>query len=244
MTSHPPGECCLRTITHEGTPEGKVETIKHIETYITRPPTPSKKAILLLSDIFGHGYLNTQLMADRFANTGYLVVVPDLFNGDPVLPSDFFSGKADLPTWGVRHGTELIDPIISTIIEHLRKEEGIEKVAGVGYCFGGKYVVRHLHDGNLDCGYTAHPSSVTPEELASIKKPLSIAAAEIDNIFTPENRVESEGILAKVGLPWQINLYSGVAHGFAVKGDLSKKEVQFATTQAFEQAVAWFKYHL
>jgi dienelactone hydrolase len=83
----------------------------------------------------------------------------------------------------------------------------------VGYCFGAKYVIRHLQVGKIDSGYIAHPSSVTPEELRVIKGPLSIAAAETDAVFPPEKRHESEAILKEIGLPYQVNLYSGVAHG-------------------------------
>jgi dienelactone hydrolase len=123
--------------------------------------------------------------------------------------------------------------------------------------------VRNLKEGHLDAGYIAHPSFVTYEELSAIIKPLSIAAAgktshlklliipgeantslEIDNIFTPENRFESEKILADVKVPYQINLYGSVSHGFALRGDLSIKEVKFATDRAFEQAVTWFKHWL
>lgn len=43
--------------------------------------------------------------------------------------------------------------------------------------FGGKYVCRWLKEGNLDVGFTAHPSFVSVEELEGIKGPLSIAAA-------------------------------------------------------------------
>jgi Dienelactone hydrolase family len=122
--------------------------------------------------------------------------------------------------------------------------------------------VRNLIDNRLDVGYVAHPSYVSSEELSAITKPLTIAAAgklnclscleprinclelEIDHLFSPEKRAESEKILSGLGIPWQINLYGGVGHGFALKGDLTKKEVQFATDQAFDQAVTWFKYFL
>jgi dienelactone hydrolase len=43
-----------------------------------------------------------------------------------------------------------------------------------------------------------------------------------------------------MGLPYQINLFSGVAHGFAVRGDPAKKIERWAKEQAFHQAVAWF----
>jgi hypothetical protein len=64
---------------------------------------------------------------------------------------------------------------------------------------------------------------------------------EIDDIFTVENRRETEDMLAKlaVPVPWQIFLYSGVEHGFAIKGDLASERGRFAKEQAFKQAVGW-----
>jgi dienelactone hydrolase len=58
-----------------------------------------------------------------------------------------------------------------------------------------------------------------------------------------EKRRETEDILAKlaVPVPWQIFLYSGVEHGFAIKGDLASELGKFAKEQAFKQAVRWFE---
>lgn len=93
-------------------------------------------------------------------------------------------------------------------------------------------------------GFAAHPSFVTEPELAAITGPLSIAAAETDTIFTTEQRHRSEVILKETGLPYQINLFSGVEHGFAVRGDPNNRVIQFAKEQAFRQAVVWFDEHL
>jgi dienelactone hydrolase len=41
-------------------------------------------------------------------------------------------------------------------------------------------------------------------------------------------------------IPYQITLYSDVDHGFALKADLSKPRIKFATESAFLQAVNWF----
>ena len=113
------------------------------------------------------------------------------------------------------------------------------KIGAVGYCFGAKYVVRHYKDG-IDVGYLAHPSFVERDELAAITGPVSIAAAETDSIFPTEKRHESEEILKNTKLPFQINLYSGVEHGFAVRGDVTNKAQKFAKEAAFYQAVSWF----
>jgi dienelactone hydrolase len=77
-----------------------------------------------------------------------------------------------------------------------------------------------------------------------MKGPLSIAAAETDQIFGAENRHKTEYILRETKQDYQINLYSGTSHGFAVRGDLKIKQQRFAKEQAFYQAVAWFDHHL
>jgi dienelactone hydrolase len=119
-----------------------------------------------------------------------------------------------------------------------------QKIAAVGYCFGAKYVVRHLRPNKIDVGYVAHPSFVEADELKAIEGPFSIAAAETDAIFPAEKRHESEIILKETGVPYQINLYSGVVHGFAVRADLSSKVGKYAKENAFLQALAWFEEHL
>ena len=43
-----------------------------------------------------------------------------------------------------------------------------------------------------------------------------------------------------MNVPYQINLFSDVQHGFAVRTDISKRREKFAKEQAFLQAVAWF----
>jgi dienelactone hydrolase len=73
---------------------------------------------------------------------------------------------------------------------------------------------------------------------------LTIRATETDPIFPAAKRYETEEILLKMNVPYQINLFSDVVHGFAVRCDISKKREKFAKEQAFLQAVAWFDEHV
>jgi len=57
-------------------------------------------------------------------------------------------------------------------------------------------------------------------------------------------RHKSETILIGTKQPYQINLFSGVSHGFAMRADLSVKAEKFGREQAFLQAVSWFNEHL
>ena len=171
--------------------------------------------------------------------------MPDLFNGDAVplnRPGDF-----DIMAW-LKNGHESpsVDPIVDSLIVELRTKYKVKKLGAVGYCFGGKYAVRHLRPdaGKIDVAYTAHPSFVDEEEVLDIKGPLSIAAAEEDSIFPAERRHKTEELLIKVGQPYQINLYSGVEHGFAVRGDLNKQAARYAKESAFLQAVQFFEEYL
>lgn len=174
--------------------------------------------------------------------------MPDLFNKDPV-PDGALEGKVpgfDLGKWLPGHQPPSIDRIVDATIVELRTKYNTKKIGAAGYCFGAKYVVRHLRpdQGKIDVGYAAHPSFVEEDELSDIKGPFSIAAAETDSIFPAEKRHKSEEILAKVKQPYQVTLFSGVQHGFAARGDITDKIQKFAKEAAFLQAVQWFDEYL
>ncbi|TWU74983.1 hypothetical protein ED733_005766 [Metarhizium rileyi] len=250
MASNPPARCCTLGNLFEGKPTGKLIKIDHkIEAYVASSPEGRAKngyGILYVPDVIGI-WQNSQLMADRFAEHGYTTVVLDLFNGDPVQlnkPEGFdFMGWLNKGSDGNNpHTAPYIDPIVEAGIKYI-KGLGIKKLGAVGYCFGAKYVIRHYKDG-IDVGFVAHPSFVEENELAAITGPLSVAAAETDIIFPSDKRHKSEEILKATQQPYQINLYSGVEHGFAVRGEQNVKVQKFAKEQAFLQAVTWFDNYL
>jgi len=252
MASNAPAACCTQGVKHEGEPTGSsIKIAGGIEAYVAEPTGATvhkDTAIIFLPDVIGI-WQNSQLMADQLAANGYHTLIPDLFNGD-ALTLNRHDGF-DLMAWLTKgtggnnpHTYEAVDPIVEKSIKYLQ-EKGFKKIGAVGYCFGAKYVVRFLAKGKgIDVGFVAHPSFVDEEELAAITGPLSIAAAETDGIFPAEKRHKSEGILIATKQPYQINLFSGVEHGFSVRCDLSVKVQKFAKEQAFLQAVAWFDNYL
>jgi len=67
-----------------------------------------------------------------------------------------------------------------------------------------------------------------------------VRSIETDHIFSTEKRHQTEDILFGMDIPWQINLFSDVVHGFAVRGGIKEERQRWAKEQAFQQAVHWF----
>ena len=116
-------------------------------------------------------------------------------------------------------------------------------LGGIGYCFGAKFAVQNLStNGYLDAAAVAHPSFVSMEEVKAIKRPIIISAAETDQVFTPELRHQTEDELAKLeGVRYQVDLFSGVTHGFAVRGDIKNPIVRYAKEKVLADQLAFFK---
>ncbi|KAK4452431.1 protein AIM2 [Podospora aff. communis PSN243] len=149
---------------------GEITKLADIDVYISKPadyPHTPSKLLLLLTGGTGLHSVNNQIQADRFASEGYLVVMPDLFNGDaapnastladePTTPGSFldtFKIKAAetaksflIDMWLARHTEEKVMPILTKVIEACKDEfaDAVSHGGGiyaVGYCFGGRYVL-------------------------------------------------------------------------------------------------------
>lgn len=179
------------------------------------------------------------------ARAGYLVVIPDIFSGDacpdPLLADPEQRKNFNIQAWLQKHPISAVDPIVEATIKEMRTNMGVKRMGAVGYCFGGKYVVRFLAPGRgIDAGFVAHPSFADAAEVEAIANPLSIAAPEEDQVFPAEKRRETEDILYKKDVPYQMCLYSDCQHGFAVRTDLKDRKKRFAKESAYFQAVRWF----
>jgi dienelactone hydrolase len=96
--------------------QGYEETVAGVKTYKTGD---GKSAIVIFTDIFGFSFINTRKVADTFAQgTQSTVLVPDLFNGDPMDPTEQ-DRMAKFPGWLQKHPRQeactFADKLITTI---------------------------------------------------------------------------------------------------------------------------------
>jgi len=182
-------------------------------------------------------------LADDFASAGFTTVIPDIFHGDPITPEPYSDREKpfDIMAWVAKHPPDRVTPVLEASIQGLRDEYGVKKIGAVGYCFGGRHVIRFLGTGAIDAGFAAHPSLVEDEEVAAVKGPLSLACAETDQVFGAEKRAKAESLLAKSGVEYQSTVYGGTVHGFAIRCDLKDPKQKFAKESAFLQATVWFE---
>ncbi|KAK7737941.1 hypothetical protein SLS53_006319 [Cytospora paraplurivora] len=224
------GEHCVsdRPVPSGQGPTGELRKLNDIDVYVSKPaeyPHAPARLLLLLTGGTGLKSSNNQIQADKFAQEGFLVVMPDLFEGD-VAPNsttieeqpsssflDAFKTKAVegvksfmIDMWLARHTDEKVTPILHKVLEGANDEfaDAVSHGGGiyaVGYCFGGKYILhlaseRKLHTGNRLFGGAQKSAD---EETGPREKGPYIKAGALAHA-TLVTRDDFEGIKAPVSL--------------------------------------------
>jgi len=242
---------CVKGILSEGNPVGTDGKIGGVDAYFAKPEGETKSAIIIATDAFGSAFVNTRLVADSLAlHTGFLVVVPELFDGEPMdirvfSEPDQAKRMAMFGPWVAKHGPpESKLPILQRVIQELKEKQGIKSIGAVGYCFGGKLSAVLAAGDETTANIIAHPAPIKPEEIEAIKRPTLWLCAEIDNTFTPENRKQAQEILETKGVKNTFIDYPGTTHGFAIRGDDKDEIVKKAKLAALEATINFFKQEL
>ncbi|KAF2172045.1 hypothetical protein M409DRAFT_63541 [Zasmidium cellare ATCC 36951] len=251
----PSGECCLKGSIHTGRPQGSFITLAGVETYLARPtPEQSNRHILLYyPDVWGM-FTNGLLVMDAFAERGYLTIGLDYFRGDPVWKhrrnrSDTTSDPGfDYEAWKRKH-TAFADSVVPKWISAVKEQFGTTstRYACVGYCFGAPYVCKSLAsvDGNepvCSVGAFAHPAFLKEHHFRQLERPLFLSCSEIDHTFDTASRRLALEIMRQDGKKYHLQLFSGVQHGFALRGDLEKPYERWVKEQSLDGIVRWFDF--
>jgi len=215
---------------------------------------------------FGIGIPNPRLIADRIAEHGFLVLVPDIFNGNP-LSSEFLTvmdipdnstdpahqpliekkkkWMSQLPAWLAENPPSNETNLIEKLIDHL-KAEGYQNFGMIGYCYGAKIVLTIAgRENRLGAFAVAHPSLLNQDDIKNLKTPGLFLCAETDSAF-PVNglRKEAEEILKEKDVENVFVDYPGTTHGFGIRADDSNPVYSAAAKDATARAIQFYKKHL
>ena len=170
-------------------------------------------------------------MAQRLADAGYLVLLPDLFYrhgaygpfsvasfADPVARAALFKLIAETSyDMGVRDSGLLLDV--------LRKHGASAPYGAVGYCFGGGRALSaaaHFPQqiaaaASFHGGHLADENAHSPHRLASqIQARVYVGMAGVDNSFPPAQSAALETALRAAGVDFQLENYASMQHGWTV----------------------------
>ncbi|KAL2108110.1 hypothetical protein VUR80DRAFT_4255 [Thermomyces stellatus] len=241
----PSGQCCLKGTIHEGEPRGSWETIADVETYISKPADDKANGHVLLyfPDVWGM-FTNGLLVMDAFADAGFLTLGLDYFRGDPVWKHrknrhDHSNKDFDYEAWKKKH-TAFADKAVPKWVAAImdRYGGGETKFVCVGYCFGAPYVCDELAKGTVTAGAFAHPAFLKEHHFRKIQKPLFLSCSEVDHTFDVPSRRRALDILQAEGATYHYQLFSGVEHGFALRGNPDDPYERWVKEQSHADSVA------
>lgn len=169
-------------------------------------------------------------MAQRLADAGYIVLLPDLFyrygSYGPFVPREVFAGdfRAILGPLMITTGNDKAAEDTGALLAYLdtRSDMINRKVGAVGFCMGGGMAiaaagtypdrfaaVASFHGGNLATDTPTSPHRFAPK----LKAEVYIAAAENDGSYPPDMAKRFETALTEAGVHFSAETYPA-AHGW------------------------------
>jgi carboxymethylenebutenolidase len=198
------------------------------DAYFVHPATGTAPGVLLWPDIFGLRPAMRQ-MGKRLAESGYSVLVVNPFYRTKKAPTADQGAATPIPSLmplaqGLNETTHMTDA--KAFIAWLDRQAPVatnKKIGTQGYCMGGPIAFRtaaavpdrvgavaSFHGGGL---VTTAPNS--PHlQAAKTKAQFLVAIAANDDQRSPTDKTALKETFEKAGLPAEIEVYTGAAHGW------------------------------
>ncbi len=214
-------------------------------TYVARPASAAKAAIIVIPEIFG---VNAGIRAkcEGWAALGYLAVAPDIFwrfapgvELDPDVPEQLQEAFGYFQQYDANLG--VID--IEALIHWIRRVAGVAKVGCTGYCLGGRlaYMAAARTDIDASVGYYGVMIDQMLNESHAIPNPLMLHIPTADHFVGPEAQAT---IHAGLDGHHRVTLhdYHGLDHGFAT--EMGDRRDEAGAQLADSRTAAFFAEHL
>mmetsp|Transcript_6766 Transcript_6766/g.17299 ORF Transcript_6766/g.17299 Transcript_6766/m.17299 type:complete len:259 (-) Transcript_6766:333-1109(-) len=215
---------------------------KDLRFYKVHGPAGSRKAILLMHDIFGVNVGRHVGVCDALAEAcGCTVVCADLFHGDAAT-MEIMDTPAELELLQ-RHPPQDIAQDLDFVYEHALPADQFDSIGMVGFCWG--CWVLYLEacreaDPRLRGGANFHPALMVARSFDSHEKEL-VATNKLPMLVCPcsddFDNVKPGGILPESA---KIHLFENQLHGFMTQGDVDKEEVRQDIDKGIELAAGFF----
>jgi len=196
--------------------------------YFVHPATGTAPGVLMWTDIFGLRPA-FRTMAKRLAESGYSVLVMNPFYRKQKAPTSPQGSATPIPTLmplaqSLSEETHITDA--KAFIGWLDQQASVaknKKMGTQGYCMGGTIAIRTAYAmpdrvgavASFHGGVLATDKPNSPHlEATKTKAQYLIAIAANDDMRTPGEKDVLKETFAKAGIPAEIEVYTGAAHGW------------------------------
>lgn len=153
--------------------------------------------------------------AEQLANLGYIAFALDMY-GKGVIAKD--AKEAGQLAGIYRNDRILMRSRANAGLDVLKKHKltDIDKIAAIGYCFGGTTVLEMVRGGGSLSGVVSfHGGLDSPSyEAKNIKAKVLVLHGGDDPNVKPEHMASFQEEMRKSGVDWQVYIYGGAVHSF------------------------------
>jgi carboxymethylenebutenolidase len=156
--------------------------------------------------------------AERLAATGFVVLVPDLYHGEKVLPSHDEMDKAAELMNAMPPDRAAAD--MSGAIDFLDQHPAVtgDGLGVVGFCMGGMlaWILAANRPDKVKAAvpFYGYPSGPMEPDWTDLGAVVRAHMAGNDDFFGPEGAVELEAKLQAMGKDVQVTVHAGAGHAF------------------------------
>jgi dienelactone hydrolase len=154
--------------------------------------------------------------ADELAQLGYLALACDIYGNGQTAANPEAARALVMPFYTDR---ALLRARVRAGLDELRGyvQCDTNRVAAVGYCFGGMTVLELARSGAPVAGVVSFHGGLStphPEDAKNIKGKVLVLHGGDDPNVKPEEVTAFEDEMRKAGVDWQLIVYGGAAHSF------------------------------
>lgn len=162
----------------------------------------------------------TKFQAERFAELGYIVFTADIY-GKNIRPKD----QKEASTQATKYKTDrkLFRERMNLALDFLKQQKNVDtnKIAALGYCFGGTGVIELARSGaEIKTAVSFHGGldSPTPADGKNIKAEIVAHHGTIDPYVKAEDIAAFESEMKNNKIKYQLIKYENAVHSFTEKG--------------------------
>jgi len=246
-TTHicPPGSEPQLAATYK--PRGSESKLDDLPIYSFGSSTTA--AIIVFYDIFGFDAGRIRLICDQLADAGFFVVMPDFFRGNGWSESRTDDRSEWLKGITPNHMKSDIEKVVKYI-----NDKGIQKIGGIGFCWGAFTNILAAGTGKLSAGANIHPSLGLGPRIFNISEESQVEAVTCPQLWIPcgndPANVKPGGEVQKIldkkpfGPQCEYHSLEDMTHGFVPRGDISKPEIASNVKFVMETSIKFFQKNL